>query len=78
MANRIFRRKIYDQIKLWKEENDGKSALLIEGADVSENLRLSNNSRKMNMSHTFLLTSINAHKTSAPYSTTWMTLTMYS
>lgn len=32
MANRIFRRKIYDQIKLWKEENDGKSALLIEGA----------------------------------------------
>ena len=32
MANIIFRRKIYDQIKLWKEENDGKSALLIEGA----------------------------------------------
>lgn len=32
MSNRIFKRKIYDQIKHWKEENDGKSALLIEGA----------------------------------------------
>lgn len=32
MAERIFRRKIYEQIKQWKEENNGKSALLIEGA----------------------------------------------
>lgn len=32
MTNRIFKRKIYDQIKHWKEENDGKSALLVEGA----------------------------------------------
>ena len=32
MAARIFKRKIYEKIKLWKEENDGRSALLIEGA----------------------------------------------
>ena len=32
MTNRIFKRKIYEQIKHWKEENDGKSALLVEGA----------------------------------------------
>ena len=32
MADRIFKRKIYDSIKRWKEENDGKSALLVEGA----------------------------------------------
>ena len=32
MTNRIFKRKIYEQIKQWKEENDGKSALLVEGA----------------------------------------------
>lgn len=32
MTTRIFKRKIYEKIKLWKEENDGKSALLIEGA----------------------------------------------
>lgn len=28
----IFRRKIYDNILQWKRENNGKSALLIEGA----------------------------------------------
>lgn len=28
----IFKRKIYQQIKQWKEDNQGKSALLIEGA----------------------------------------------
>ena len=32
MADRIFKRKIYDSIKRWEEENDGKSALLVEGA----------------------------------------------
>lgn len=32
MAERIFKRKIYEQILQWKEENDGASALLIEGA----------------------------------------------
>lgn len=32
MAERIFKRKIYDRILQWKKENDGKTALLIEGA----------------------------------------------
>lgn len=32
MAERIFKRKIYGQIKQWKDENNGGSALLIEGA----------------------------------------------
>ena len=32
MAERIFKRKIYGKILHWKQENDGKSALLIEGA----------------------------------------------
>lgn len=32
MAERIFKRKIYDRILHWKQESDGKSALLIEGA----------------------------------------------
>ena len=32
MGNRIFRRKIYDQMLHWKQESDGKSALLIQGA----------------------------------------------
>lgn len=32
MIHRIFRRKIYDKILKWKEENQGKTALLIEGA----------------------------------------------
>lgn len=32
MADRIFKRKIYEQIRQWKEENNGGSALLIEGA----------------------------------------------
>lgn len=32
MAENIFKRKIYDRILKWKRENDGKSALLIEGA----------------------------------------------
>lgn len=32
MERRIFKRKIYDKILKWKEENHGKTALLIEGA----------------------------------------------
>lgn len=28
----IFKRKIYNKILQWKRENNGKSALLIEGA----------------------------------------------
>lgn len=32
MATRVFKRKIYDKILTWKRENNGKSALLIEGA----------------------------------------------
>ena len=32
MAERIFKRKIYEQIRQWKDENKGGSALLIEGA----------------------------------------------
>ncbi|MCR4565904.1 MAG: AAA family ATPase, partial [Bacteroidales bacterium] len=29
---RIFKRKIYDRLLKWKQENNGKCALLIEGA----------------------------------------------
>lgn len=32
MTERIFKRKIYGQIQKWKTENNGKTALLIEGA----------------------------------------------
>lgn len=32
METRVFKRKIYDKILSWKNENNGKSALLIEGA----------------------------------------------
>ncbi len=32
MEQRIFKRKIYDKILKWKEENQGRTALLIEGA----------------------------------------------
>ena len=32
MQKRIFKRKIYDKILAWKNESDGQSALLIEGA----------------------------------------------
>ncbi len=32
MIHRIFKRKIYGQILRWKKENEGKTALLIEGA----------------------------------------------
>ena len=32
MAERIFKRKIYKKLKDWKEESNGKSALLLEGA----------------------------------------------
>ena len=29
---RIFKRKIYDQMLQWKQERDGKTALLVKGA----------------------------------------------
>ena len=32
MSERIFKRKIYGKILEWKQENDGASALLVEGA----------------------------------------------
>lgn len=28
----MFKRKIYDKLKQWKEESDGRTALLVEGA----------------------------------------------
>ena len=32
MEERLFKRKIYDQLLQWKQESNGKSALLVEGA----------------------------------------------
>ena len=32
MEERLFKRKIYTQLLNWKQESDGKSALLVEGA----------------------------------------------
>lgn len=32
MAGRIFKRKIYDRLLKWKQESNGKSALLVQGA----------------------------------------------
>ncbi len=32
MAERIFKRKIYDKISKWKKERNGSTALLIKGA----------------------------------------------
>ena len=32
MANRIFKRKIYERLLEWKRESNGKSALMIQGA----------------------------------------------
>lgn len=32
MEQRVFRRKIYDDILDWKRKNDGRTALLVEGA----------------------------------------------
>ena len=31
-TTRIFKRKIYDRMLLWKQERDGKTALLVKGA----------------------------------------------
>ena len=37
----MFRRKIYDNLKEWKYESNGKTALLIEGARrVGNNVKL--------------------------------------
>ena len=32
MESRLFKRKIYSQLLNWKQESDGKTALLVEGA----------------------------------------------
>lgn len=32
MGERIFKRKIYNQLLKWKQESNGQSALLVEGA----------------------------------------------
>ena len=32
MAEFIFKRKIYDRLLRWKQESDGKSALMVQGA----------------------------------------------
>ena len=32
MEKRVFKRKIYDRILKWKEESNGESALMIQGA----------------------------------------------
>ena len=32
MAERIFKRKLYEKMLQWKQERDGKTALLIKGA----------------------------------------------
>ncbi len=32
MGERLFKRKIYSQLLNWKQESDGKTALLVEGA----------------------------------------------
>ena len=32
MGERLFKRKIYDQLLKWKQESNGQSALLVEGA----------------------------------------------
>lgn len=37
----MFKRKIYEKIKKWKEDSNGKTALLIEGARrVGNNVKL--------------------------------------
>ena len=36
MEERLFKRKVYAQLLNWKQESDGKSALLVEGAEVSD------------------------------------------
>lgn len=32
MSEKIFKRKIYEQMLRWKKESDGRTALLIKGA----------------------------------------------
>ena len=32
MEKRVFKRKIYDRIRQWKQESNGESALMIQGA----------------------------------------------
>ena len=34
MDKRVFKRKIYDRILQWKQESNGESALMIQGANL--------------------------------------------
>ena len=45
----MFKRKIYNKMLEWKKESDGRTALLIEGADVSESQQWFESLPKMNM-----------------------------
>lgn len=45
----MFKRKIYSKLLSWKEESNGNTALLIEGARELENLRLWNLLLRMNI-----------------------------
>ncbi len=46
MSKKVFERKIYQEMLNWKNESNGKTALLIKGQDVLENLRLLKNLHK--------------------------------
>ena len=45
----MHKRKIYDKLLEWKNESDGNTALLVEGARRKVNLQLLRNLVKMNM-----------------------------
>lgn len=62
MIQRIFRRKIYDKILKWKEENQGKTALLIEGARREGNQLSWKNLLERNINHISSSTSIKQEK----------------
>ena len=41
MSNKkVFKRKIYDRMLQWKQERDGKTALLVKGADGEQQPQL--------------------------------------
>lgn len=51
----VFKRKIYDKLLEWKNEVDGKKALLIEGARRIGNQQLLKNLPRMNIRVILLL-----------------------
>lgn len=51
----VFRRKIYQDMLKWKEERDGETALLIEGARRIGKSTIVEEFAKMSMTHTFSL-----------------------